>query len=57
MQRPRKRFRVASVILDVKNMSKKIYLQTLKIVLGRSILHYLLGVRNVGFFGKFCVRT
>ena len=51
MQRPRKRFRVVSVILDVKNMQKKgtwkwpkkNYLQTLKSVLGRSILHYLLG--------------
>ena len=48
MDQPRKLFRVSSIILDVKNvkkgymeMTKKIYLVTLKSVLGRSILHYL----------------
>ena len=47
MERPSVIFRISSVILGVKNMqkkwymemTKKIYLKTLKSALGRSILH------------------
>ena len=61
MEPPRKRFRISSIIFKCQKyvkkgymeMTKKIYLQTLKIVLGRSILHYFPGVSRGYKMGTF----